>query len=84
MTGSITGTMLLAVATPGPIEGWMAAAIFYLLAALTLISAAIVVLSRHLIYSGFSLLFTLFGVACLYAFMGPFHVCTATRIRSLW
>src|SRR6266536_1831432 len=44
--------------------------IFYLFAALTVASAAIVVFSRSLIYSAFALLFTFFGVATLYVFLG--------------
>src|SRR5438046_3678724 len=44
--------------------------IFYLFAALTVASAAIVVFSRSLIYSAFALLFTFFGVAGLYVLLG--------------
>lgn len=44
--------------------------IFYFFAALTLGSAAVVVFSRSLIYSIFGLLFTFFGVAALYVFLG--------------
>ena len=44
--------------------------IWYLFAALTVGSAAVVVFSRSMIYSAFSLLFTFFGVAALYAFLG--------------
>jgi NADH-quinone oxidoreductase subunit J len=40
------------------------------LATLTVGSAAVVVLSRTLIYSAFSLLFTFFGVAGLYVLLG--------------
>lgn len=43
--------------------------IFYLFAALTVGSAAFVVLTRNVIYSAFSLLFTFFGVAALYVFL---------------
>jgi len=43
--------------------------IFYLFAALTVCSAAFVVLTRNVIYSAFSLLFTFFGVAALYVFL---------------
>jgi NADH-quinone oxidoreductase subunit J len=43
--------------------------IFYLFAALTVSSAAFVVLTRNVIYSAFSLLFTFFGVAALYVFL---------------
>jgi NADH-quinone oxidoreductase subunit J len=44
--------------------------IFYLLAALAVIPAFWVVLSNNLVHSGFALLFTLLGVAGLYAWMG--------------
>jgi NADH-quinone oxidoreductase subunit J len=43
---------------------------FYLFAAITLISAGIVVFARSLIYSAFGLLFTFFGVAVLYVYLG--------------
>ena len=45
-------------------------AIFYSFAVLTVGSAAVVVFSRSLIRSAFALLFTFFGVAALYAFLG--------------
>jgi len=44
--------------------------IFFLLAALTLIPAFWVVLSSNLVHAGFALLFTLLGVAGLYAWLG--------------
>jgi len=44
--------------------------IWYFFAALTVLSASVVVFSRSLIYSAFSLLFTFFGVAALYVFLG--------------
>jgi NADH-quinone oxidoreductase subunit J len=44
--------------------------IFYCFAILTVGSAAVVVFSRSLIRSAFALLFTFFGVAALYAFLG--------------
>jgi len=44
--------------------------VFYLLAAITVGSAAVVVLARSLIYSAFALLFTFFGVAGLYLLLG--------------
>ena len=44
--------------------------IFYFFAAMTIASAAVVVFARNLIRSAFALLFTFFGVASLYAFMG--------------
>jgi NADH-quinone oxidoreductase subunit J len=43
---------------------------FYLFAAVTLVSASVVVFSRNLLYSAFSLIFTLSGVAALYALLG--------------
>ena len=44
--------------------------LFYFFAVLTVGSAAVVVFSRSLIYSIFGLLFTFFGVAALYVFLG--------------
>jgi len=44
--------------------------VFYFFAVLTVGSAAAVVFSRSLIRSAFALLFTFFGVAALYAFLG--------------
>ena len=44
--------------------------LFTMVALLTVGSAAGVVLSKSLIYSAFSLLFTFFGVACIYVFLG--------------
>jgi NADH-quinone oxidoreductase subunit J len=44
--------------------------VFYFFAALTIGSAAVVVFARSLIRSAFALLFTFFGVAALYAFLG--------------
>jgi NADH-quinone oxidoreductase subunit J len=44
--------------------------VFYAFAAMTIGSAAVVVFARSLIRSAFALLFTFFGVAGLYAFMG--------------
>jgi NADH-quinone oxidoreductase subunit J len=46
------------------------AVVFWLLAIVTVGSAAVVVLARSLIYSAFSLLFTFFGVAGLYVMLG--------------
>ncbi len=43
--------------------------IFYLFAAITIISAFIVVAARNIIYSAFSLLFTFFGVAGIYVLL---------------
>ena len=42
---------------------------FWIVAAFTVTSAAIVVLNNQLIYSAVALLFTLFGVAGLYVFL---------------
>jgi NADH-quinone oxidoreductase subunit J len=44
--------------------------LFCVVALMTVGSAAIVVLSRSLIYSAFSLLFTFFGVAIIYVLLG--------------
>jgi NADH-quinone oxidoreductase subunit J len=44
--------------------------VFYFFAALTVGSAAVVVFSKSLIRAAFALLFTFFGVAALYAFLG--------------
>ena len=46
------------------------AVVFWIFAGLTIGSAAIVVLSRTLIYSAFALLVTFFGVAGLYVLLG--------------
>ena len=46
------------------------AVVFWIFAALTVGSAAVVVLSRTLIYSAFALLVTFFGVAGLYVLLG--------------
>src|SRR4030095_273761 len=46
------------------------AVVFYLLAVITVGSAAVVVLARSLIYSAFALLFTFVGVAGLYLLLG--------------
>ena len=43
--------------------------IFYFFAVVTLVSAGIVVFSRNIIYSAFSLLFTFFGVAGFYVLL---------------
>ena len=44
--------------------------IFYLFALVTILSAYLVVTVRNIVYSAFSLLFTLFGIAGLYALLG--------------
>jgi NADH-quinone oxidoreductase subunit J len=46
------------------------AVIFYVFAAVTVLSAGVVVMARSLIYSAFALLFTFFGVAGLYVLLG--------------
>ena len=46
------------------------AVIFYVFAAITIGSAAMVVLARSLIYNAFALLFTFFGVSGLYVLLG--------------
>ncbi|MBM4162263.1 MAG: NADH-quinone oxidoreductase subunit J [Ignavibacteria bacterium] len=43
--------------------------VFYLFALITLASAAIVVISKNIVYSAFALLFTFFGVAGLYVLL---------------
>jgi NADH-quinone oxidoreductase subunit J len=43
--------------------------LFYIFAAVALIPACVVVFSRNLLYSAFSLLFTLTGIAALYALL---------------
>ena len=47
----------------------MAEFVFWFIAALTVMSAAFVVLNNQLIYSAVALLFTLFGIAGLYVFL---------------
>ncbi len=44
-------------------------AIFYIFAALIILSGAVVVMSRNIMYSAFALLFTLFGIAGLYVLL---------------
>jgi NADH-quinone oxidoreductase subunit J len=44
--------------------------IFYLFALVTIVSAYLVVTVRNIVYSAFCLLFTLFGIAGLYALLG--------------
>lgn len=48
----------------------IAAAIFYLIAAITVVSATVVAFSRNIVYSAFSLLGTFAGVAGMYVFLG--------------
>ncbi len=54
--------------------------IFYLFAAMTVLSAAIVVFARSLIYSAFGLLFTFFGVAALYVYLGADFLAAAQMV----
>jgi NADH-quinone oxidoreductase subunit J len=44
--------------------------IFYCFVALTIVSAGVVVFHKRIIYSAFALLFTFFGVAALYLYLG--------------
>ena len=53
---------------------------FYCFAVLTVGSAAVVVFSRNLIRSAFALLFTFFGVAALYAFLGADFLAAAQMV----
>jgi NADH-quinone oxidoreductase subunit J len=54
--------------------------IFYLFAAVTLISAFFVVTNRNIVYSAFFLLFTFFGVAGLYVLLGADFVAVVQLI----
>ena len=47
----------------------MAEFVFWFISAITIMSAAVVVLNNQLIYSAIALFFTLFGVAALYVFL---------------
>ena len=51
--------------------------IFYFFAIITIVSGGIVVLSRNIIYSAFSLLFTFFGVAGLYVLLSADFIAVA-------
>jgi len=51
--------------------------IFFFFAVITLASAAIVVFSRNIIYSAFSLLFTFFGVAGMYVLLNADFIAVA-------
>ncbi len=44
-------------------------AIFYLFATIIVVSAVMVVFARSIIYSAFSLLFTLFGISAMYVYL---------------
>jgi len=54
--------------------------VFYFFAALTVFSAAVVVFARNLIHSAFALLFTFFGVAALYVFLGADFLAAAQMV----
>ncbi len=54
--------------------------IFYVFAAMTIVSAAVVVFARNLIYSGFALLFTFLGVAALYVYLGADFLAAAQLV----
>ena len=47
----------------------MAEFVFWFISAITIMSAAVVVLNNQLIYSAIALFFTLFGVAAIYVFL---------------
>jgi NADH-quinone oxidoreductase subunit J len=51
-------------------DSFLAQFVFWIFAIITVGSAIVVVISRSLIYSAFALLFTFFGVAVLYVFLG--------------
>jgi len=51
--------------------------IFYLFAAITVLSALFVVTTRNIIYSAFYLLFTFFGVAGIYVLLGADFIAIA-------
>src|SRR6202158_6411924 len=48
---------------------WVGTAVFYLVAALTVVSAAGVAFSRNIVYSAFALMGSFMGVAGLYVFL---------------
>ncbi|HRN27405.1 MAG: NADH-quinone oxidoreductase subunit J [Ignavibacteriaceae bacterium] len=54
--------------------------IFYLFAAITVLSAFFVVTNRNIVYSAFFLLFTFFGVAGIYVLLGADFVAIAQLI----
>ena len=55
--------------------------VFYLFALLTVLSGFFVVFSRNIVHAGFSLMFTLFGVAGLFAMLGAdFLAVTQTMV----
>ena len=61
-------------------NSWIPQAIFYFFAVLVVASAAVVVFARNLIHSAFALLFTFFGVAALYAFLGADFLVAAQMV----
>ncbi len=60
-------------------DGYLSAVVFYVFAAVTVLSGAMVALSSRLIYAAFSLLLTFFGVAGLYIFLGADFI-AATQV----
>jgi NADH:ubiquinone oxidoreductase subunit 6 (subunit J) len=54
--------------------------VFYGFAAMTVLSAVVVVFSRNLIHSAFALLFTFFGVAALYVLLGADFLAAAQMV----
>jgi NADH-quinone oxidoreductase subunit J len=54
--------------------------IFYFFAAMTVVGACVVVFARSLIHSAFGLLFTFFGVAALYVFLGADFLAAAQLV----
>ena len=60
-------------------EAKISAVLFYIFAAITVASGAMVVFSNRLVYAAFSLLLTFFGVAGLYVFLGADFV-AATQV----
>ncbi len=53
---------------------------FYFFAAMTVLSAAVVVFARNIVHSAFALLFTFFGVAALYVFLGADFLAAAQMV----
>ncbi len=54
--------------------------VFYFFAAMTVLGACVVVFARNLINSAFGLLFTFFGVAALYVFLGADFLAAAQLV----
>jgi NADH-quinone oxidoreductase subunit J len=54
--------------------------VFYFFAAMTVLSAVVVVFSKNLIHSAFALLFTFFGVAALYALLSADFLAAAQMV----